>query len=176
MRTAPWLLLLFGCHAPSPSPSHPAWTWSTTPLPPLGLTVAAFPQLPVSQDRWPEGGVASQSVTREGDRVTWLLRAAPDERLDGFRDDHKDWAFSETTTRVCDQPVKRVVATHDAEQITCVITATGNHPAWIPPRRAVAIELRHRGRHVVVSFETEAADLAGWRPIEDEFFAALRCP
>jgi hypothetical protein len=164
--------------AATPASSPTVVEWEAARWPALGLGFASLRGSTPELTPWDGGGgVAMQAVQRgEYDRARWLLRTAADESLDGFRDDHQSWTMSPGPwMSVCGQRVRSVVATHDAEDITCVMTPTGNHPAWIPPRRAVALELVHRGLHVVVSFESESKQPETWRAAEAAFFAALRC-
>jgi len=150
--------------------------WTAASWPALGLGFASVPGTPVERTPWKIGGVALQAVQRGDERARWLVRTAPDESLDGFRADHSTWHMANgPTLSVCGQTVRAVVATHAAEDIACVMTATGNHPAWIAPRRAIAIQFINRGLPVVASFEVESRRVESWREIEAQFFASLHC-
>ncbi|MBA3539763.1 MAG: hypothetical protein H0T79_09045 [Deltaproteobacteria bacterium] len=151
-----------------------AWTPSSSRI--LGLDLASFPDLAIEETRWPRGGVVAQAVTRAADRVHWLVRSAPDESFESFRYDHRDWQMTMSSTRVCGQQLAQLIATHAAQHLTCVMTTTGNHPAWIPPRRAVAVQFMNAGMPVVASFEVESEHVEAWLRAEAEFLAALRCP
>jgi hypothetical protein len=162
--------------AQGPGPTVPI-EWTPVRWTGLGLGFASFRGVRVDRTPWKVGGAAMQGLQRGDDeRVRWLLRTAPDESLDGFRADHQGWAFAAgPTVSVCGQDVATLVATHAAEDIVCVVTAEGNHPAWIPPRRAVAIQFTNRGMPVVASFEIQSRTIEGWRDLEAGFFASLQC-
>ena len=160
--------------------------WDPASWPELGLAFASFRGIAVDRTPWATGGVAMQEVEagepgepgepRRQGRLRWMVRTAPDESLEGFRADHRTWTMTlGPIVSVCGQQIQSFVATHDAEDITCVMSETGNHPAWIPPRRAIAIQFTHRGLAVVASFEVESRDPEAWREVEGQFLGSLRC-
>ncbi len=151
--------------------------WVPQLWPDLGLGVATFASVPVARARWSPGGTVAQDATRGTDeRFGWRIRTGPGESLDGFRADHQGWDFAgERRVEICGRQARLVRATRAAQDLVCVMTATGNHPAWIPPQRAVAIQLVHRELPVVITFEVESAHAEAWDRAEAEFLASVRC-
>ncbi len=144
----------------------------------LGLEFARIRGIAVEWTPWPRGGVVIQGIrVGDGDLLQIVVRTEPDESMEGFRSDHADWRFSEAAPiEICGQRVRPVIATHAAQDIECVITTSGdNHPAWIPPQRAVAVQFVNRGMPVVASFRIQAKDPGAWSSLEAQFLGSFRC-
>jgi hypothetical protein len=173
-----------GCNHPAVPERHEAKpvvpvvvAWHTEAIRPLQLVVDAFDAAPFEYTAWDRGGGAvGQTISRNDESARWLVRAARDERLANWLADHQDWRVASIRLEVCGDRVPGWTADHDAQDITCVMTATGNHPAHIPPRHAVAVEFEHAGNHVVASAEIESADVPAWQPVIDHFLRSIRCP
>lgn len=171
-----WLPLAFSVAPVPPPPSQVAIDLTAETWPELGLGYATFKGLPSTRTPWPRGGVVQQGILRGTDeRASWLIRIAPDESLATFRDEHRDWTVVATTATVCGRRVPAFTATRAAQHITCVITATGNHPAYDPPERVMAVQVAHHGMQLVATFDVESEHLDAWRYVEASLFASLRC-
>jgi hypothetical protein len=176
-----YALAIGACGATRPAPEPPVapvtvdWKVARAKL---GFELASIRDAPIAQHRWEVGGVITQRAQIDDTTsVHLMVRTGTGESLAGFRSDHEhDW---KTTTgpaiTVCGQPAIPIIATHAEEILTCVMTATGNHPGYIAPRRAVAVQFVHRGLPVVASFEVEAPQPASWNHAAAHFFDSLRC-
>lgn len=155
-------------------------------IPELHLALDTFTVDGISFTPWDGGGGVVGHGVRIGDHDTlrWLIRATddgkgesylaePTERIATFLEDHRDWVPHTEKRTVCGATVDVYVVEHAEEHITCVMTPTGNHPAWIPPRRAIAFALP--GRSAIASFEIEAAEIAAFQPTIDRIIASLDC-
>lgn len=177
-------LAIAGCGGtpgvPAPVPTLPPWVgMARASWPEAKLELATFSGVALDKTPWPAGGVARQAVAiGERGRADWIVRVAPDETMREFDDEHRDWTRSEgPPLTVCGRELPVAIATHAAEDITCVIMADGspNHPDRIGPRAAYAIALPHRGMTVLARFEVESEDVERWRPIALAFLGSLRC-
>ena len=133
-----------------------------------------------TQTDWEVGGVLIQQIAVQDSQrgIRLLVRAGPGEGLAGLRLDHPgDRArFSAVTkTRICGKPASRQTVELPAENISCVITPTGNHPAHVPAMTEVAVAFEHGGHPVRASFQIETQLLPRFQPAMEHFFEAIAC-
>jgi hypothetical protein len=152
--------------------------WQRKKLAGTGVSLYFFAEDKVGEARWPGGGgtlFQTHPLEKQG-AVRLSIRAEAGEGLEAFRQDHQQWTFSPpTSATACGKPAEVQRATHEAEHITCVITPEGNHPAYVPPRAAMAVVFAHRGRSVRVTWEAEAEEPTTLEAVRDRFFASVRC-
>jgi hypothetical protein len=156
---------------------HPLPTGQTElRWPELQLQFATLESAPVERTRWPHGGggAMQELIGDDGERASWIIRAAADVSMREFDDDHHDWARSiGDELALCGEQVRIQIARKDAQDFECVISTTGNHPAHPPDGRI-------RGRraqpwHDRARFEVESKHLDTWEPIARELLGSLRC-
>jgi hypothetical protein len=160
-------------------------SWKRVPFEPGHLALAmadvgdeAAPEVKA----WPQGGVIMQTVSLGDDHqpLRLLIRAAPDETLEGFRRDHSMAKFSKLESiRICGKPAKRLIASEAEQHITCVMVPAddprGNHPAFVPAMTTVAVSFQHRGQTVVASWSIETALRDVHHADEAHFFDTIEC-
>jgi len=152
--------------------------WERRRLAAASVALDFFAEAAVEEVVWPTGGGTLFQALRlgKGDVLRLAMRAEPDEGLDAFRRDHQDWTFgSVEPTTICGRPAEILRASRPSQHITCVMTPEGNHPAYIPPRQAVALVFEHRGRKVRVTWEAESEDHGALTELLAHFLASPRC-
>jgi len=180
------LLALGSCHyaavdpPPSPAPPIPPIDVALTEpqfLPPLHLQMQTFALGAPDITTWTVDlpAVAQHGIQRGDDTLRWVLRG--DDTLAAFRAEHGDgWQLTRTTIPdVCGHTVPALIAERPARHITCVMTPTGNFPAYDPAMRILAFELEGHGVPVLARFELESDTPAAWQPAIDAMVTSLRC-
>jgi hypothetical protein len=144
----------------------------------VGVTVDLVNGEPAEEVAWKEGGgvIFQTHALADHEFVTLSIRGGPGEGLDDFRSAHSDWRLSAPkTTQVCGKAATMQRATRPAQEIVCVITATGNHPDWIAPSLVVEVVFKHRGVPVRARFEAESTHLGELEAARAHFFQSIRC-
>lgn len=176
------VLALVGCHvdevpieAPAtPVPARTAPSVRVT-LPDLRVEVDSFTEVELQQVSWHPGGMAAQAIGTIEDNLRWLLRGNHDETLAAWVEEHHDWKLAKIAVTACGKTRDAWLAVHEPESITCVMTATGDHPAYIPQRRAIGFEIRDHEPPIVGGYEIESDSPLAWQGLADRWLASIRC-
>jgi len=165
----------------TPGPSTPSSVTdrATVEWPEVHLAFRSFGGIPVERAKWPVGGTATQSLMvggDDGERISWRLRQGTGIGLHDVHDDRRDWAFADgDTIALCGRPARVLLARHAAEDIECVMTPTGNHPARVAPRLVVAAGTMNRDEPLLAQFEVESEHAERWMPVALELLQSVRC-
>jgi hypothetical protein len=156
----------------------PTVEWEKKRIERLGLEVDVPKGAELTEVAWDEGGgtVFGAHALGPNEVVRFNVREGPGEDLEEFRRDHQGWTYEKVKAiTVCNRPARLLRATHPEQNITCVMTPTGNHPAWIPPSVAVTLVFEHRGYPTRVTYEAESKRAAELDFIRARFLESVRC-
>jgi hypothetical protein len=149
------------------------WKWKRA-----NIRLDIFEGTKAQETLWPRGGVlySGRLLDAKDERIELLVRAGDGVSLDEFRDDHKTWTLSKVqSVSVCGKPAQRLEATRPEQHITCVITATGNHPAWLPPALAIGVEFEHKGLPFHARVTIDARTPSDYRAAADHVLSSIVC-
>jgi hypothetical protein len=142
------------------------------------LRLDVFDGAKPEETMWPKGGVlgVARVLDPNDERMDVLVRAGEGVSLDEFRDDHKSWKLSaETSVTVCGTPARRLEATRAEQNIACVITASGNHPAWLPPSLSIGIAFEHKGLPILARVTIDARTPNAYRSTAERIMRSIAC-